>query len=812
MHQDLRFALRAAGRSPGFTLTAVATLAVGIGINATVFTVTNAVLFKGFPLVRDNDRILYLTTGRGCCASYPDFEDWRAQAKSFQAMALVHGMQKSFNDSGDFPETYITTDISADTFKVAGQKPILGRAFTHADETPGAAPVVILRYSFWERRYAKDPHILGHTVRINGEPTTIVGVMPRGFSFPQNQDLWMPLVPTADVLKRQNRDTWFVFGRLADGVSVKSATAEMETIGRRLAIAYPLTNQGPNLLPHVKKFHEFFIGPNSTTLYQAMLVAVGFVLLIACANLANLLLARAIGRTREISVRIALGAGRFRIIRQLMIESLLLSVAGGLAGWWIARWAVRMYALGVTGAMISDSIGGNWFDNVLDYTMDYQVFFYLVAISFATGILFGLAPAARLAKLDANAALKDGGRGATGGTRARHLSDLLVIAEMALAVVLLAGAGVMIRSFLKIYTADIGVKTENVLTAAFNLPKDRYPRPESQISFYDRLKTRLESVPGVESVAMASVLPTSGARRFPYELAGAEPVDERRRPTIPAVVVDPDYFKTLGAAVRAGRDFTDSDGVSGVPVAIVNRRFVSEYWSGEDPLGKRLRLFDATTPEAWLTVVGVAPDIVQNDSTRQAIDAVIYLPYRQQPSPNLWIFARTHVPPTSLANVFRREIQAVDSDLPTSLGPFSLAQYLAWNYQYRGISGALFLIFAAIALLLASLGLYAVIAHSVSQRTQEIGIRMAVGATTRDILQLIFRQGMFSLAMGLTIGLVASFAVNRVLKASLVQISPTDPITLVIASVALILAATLGCLIPARRAMHVDPVVALRHE
>ena len=474
--------------------------------------------------------------------------------------------------------------------------------------SPGAAPVVILRYSFWERRYAKDPHILGHTVRINGEPATIIGVMPRGFSFPQNQDLWMPLVPSANVMKRQNRDTWFVFGRLADGVSVKSATAEMETIGRRLAIAYPLTNQGPNLLPHVKSFDEFFIGPNSTTLYQAMLVAVGFVLLIACANLANLLLARAIGRTREISVRIALGAGRFRIIRQLLIESLMLSVAGGLAGWWIARWAVRIYALGVTGTMISDSIGGNWFDNVLDYTMDYQVFFYLVAISFATGILFGLAPAARLARLDANTALKDGGRGATGGTRARHLSDLLVIGEMALAVVLLAGAGVMIRSFLKIYTADIGVKTENVLAAAFNLPKDRYPRPESQISFYDRLKTRLESVPGVESVAAATDLPTAGARRFPYELAGAEPVDERRRPTVPAVVIAPDYFKTMGAPLRAGRDFTDSDGVSGAPAAIVNERFASQYWNGEDPLGKRLRLFNGTTPESWLTVVGVAPE------------------------------------------------------------------------------------------------------------------------------------------------------------------------------------------------------------
>ncbi len=809
---DIRLSFRTLIKNPGFTAVAVTMLALGIGVNVTVFTVTNAVLFRGFPLVHENDRILYITTGRGCCVSYPDFEDWRAQAKSFEGMAIVHGMQKSFNDSGDFPETYIATDVSADTFKVVGQKPILGRDFTHADETTGAAPVAILRYSFWDRRYGKDPAIIGHTVRINGALTTIIGVMPRGFSFPENQDLWLPLAPTEEDRKRQNRDTWFVFGRLAEGVTVKSARAEMETIGRRLAIAYPLTNQGQDLLPHVRNFHEFFIGANSTMIYEAMLAAVGFVLLIACANLANLLLARAMGRSREISVRIALGAGRWRIIRQLLIESMMLSAVGGVAGWWIAKWGVRIYTLAVTGVSISDGIAGNWFDNVLDYTMDYQVFAYLAAISAGTGILFGLAPASRLSKLDANAALKDGGRGATGGSRARRLSAVLVIAEMALAVVLLAGAGVMIRSFLNIYTADIGVKTENVLTALFSLPKDRYPRPEAQISFYDRVKTRLEAVPGVESISAANVLPTGSARRFPYELAGAEPVDERRRPAIPAIMVAPDYFRTLGAPVVAGREFTDFDGISGVPAAIVNERFASQYWPGEDPVGKRLRLFEGKTPEAWLTVVGVAPNIVQNDFTRQRIDALLYLPYREHPAANLWIFARTRVPPGSLANSFRREIQEIDSDLPTSLGPFSLAQYLAWNYQYRGVSGVLFLIFAAIALLLAAIGLYAVIAHSMSQRTQEIGIRMAVGATARDILKLALMQGILPLGIGLTIGLAASLAVNRVLKAELVQVSPADPITLVIASATLILAATLGCLIPARRAMRVDPVVALRHE
>jgi putative ABC transport system permease protein len=815
---DIRFGLRTLVKNPGFTAVAVAMLALGIGVNGTVFTVTNAVLFKGFPLVARNDRILYMTTGHGCCVSYPDFEDWRAQAKSFEGMAIVHGVQKSFSDGAGFPETCYTTEVSANTFSLVGRKPMLGRGFLPSDETPGAAGVAILRYGFFERRYGKDPAIVGRTVRINGVPTTVIGVMPQGFSFPQNEDLWVPLVPTPSVLKRENRDTWFVLGRMADGVTAESARAEMEIIGRRLGSAYPLTNQGQNRLPHVQNFHEFFIGPNATMIYEAMLGAVAFVLLIACANLANLMLARAIGRSREISVRIALGAGRWRIIRQLLIESVMLSGLGGVLGWWIAKLGVRIYALAASGPGLSDAIGGMWFDNVLDYTMDYRVFAYLIAISIGTGLLFGLAPALRLSKLDVNATLKDGGRGATGGGRSKNLSALLVTAEMALAIVLLAGAGVMIRSFLKIYTADMGVRPDNILIALLSLPAARYPNVQAQISFFDRLKARLEATPSVESVAIASALPSSRLGRLPYELAGAEPVDDRRRTTIASLVVGPDYFRTVGAAVLSGREFNRFDGASGVPVVIVNQRFASEHWPGEDALGKRLRFFNGKTApnggrkEDWLTVVGVVSNIVQNDITRQEFDPLVYMPYRQKPVASMWIFTRTRVAPGGLANTFRREVQAMDSDLPVSLGPSPLAAYLSWSYQYRGTSAVLFLIFAAIALLLASIGLYAVIAHSVSQRTQEIGVRMAVGATARDILKLVLLQGMLPLAIGLSIGLVASWGVNRVLKSQLVQVSPADPMTFVVASAVLIVAAMLGCLIPARRAMRVDPVVALRHD
>jgi putative ABC transport system permease protein len=314
---------------------AVMTLALGIGVNAMVFTVTKAALFAGFPLVDRNDRILYMTSWEGCCVSYPDFEDWRAQAKSFEGMALVHGASKILGDKSGFAESYESTEVSAGTFQLLGQRPMLGRDFTLSDETPGAPPVAILSYGFWERRYGKDPAIVGQMVRINGVPTAVIGIMTQGFSFPQKQDLWVPLMPAPDVRRRAARDTWFVFGRMAEGVTINSARAEMNAIGRRLESAYPLTNQG--FLPIVRNFREFFIGPNEIVLYRSMWGAVGFVLLIACANLANLMLARAIGKSREISVRIALGAGRWRIVRQLLIESMMLSGLGGILGWWIAK-------------------------------------------------------------------------------------------------------------------------------------------------------------------------------------------------------------------------------------------------------------------------------------------------------------------------------------------------------------------------------------------------------------------------------------------------------------------------------------------
>ncbi len=800
--KDIRYAARALRKNTGFTAVAVMTLALGIGVNATVFTVTKAALFAGFPLVKDNDRVLYLSSGRGCCLSYPDFEDWRAQAKSFEGMAIVYGSLKIVTDENGFAESYYATEVSADTFRIIGQRPFLGRDFNRSDDTPGAPPVAILTYGFWERRFGKDPAIVGRTMRMDGAPTSVIGIMPRGFSFPQKQDLWVPLVPTPEVRKRNIRDKWFAFGRLAAGATIGSARAEMETIGRRLGAAYPLTNQGRNLLPFVQTFNEFFFFGSENEVYWSMWGAVGFVLLIACANLANLMLARAIGRSREISLRMALGAGRWRIVRQLLIESLLLSGVGAVAGWWIAKWGVHAYEVGDRGPGMS-----SW--RILDYSMDYRVLGYVIAISIGTALLFGLTPSLRLSKLEVSAGLKDGGHGTTGGGRGKHLSALLVTGEIALAVVLLAGAGVMIRSFLNIYNADIGVRKADLLAMSVNLPQTRYPSAESRITFFDRVKGNLEAIPEVESVALANRVPTGGSSSFPYELAGAGPADEKHRPMLSALIVSPGYFRTMGAAMLSGREFNDFDGAAGVPAAIVNERFGARYWPGESPLGKRLRLFEGKKPGVWLTVVGVASNIAQNGAIRQ--DPLAYLAYRQNPTGNMEVVARTRVPSGRLVTAFRRGVRGIDSDLPV-LGPRTLDERLEVNYWSSGLYGVLFLILAAIALLLAAVGLYAVIAHSVTRRTQEMGIRMAIGATARDVRTLVVKQGMRPVGIGLLLGLAASFAVNRALKSFLVEVSPTDPAVLAFASATLILAAFLGCLIPARRAMRVDPVIALRHE
>ncbi len=803
MFKDIRFALRTLAANPGFTAVAIIALSLGIGVNAIMFTITNAVLFKGMPFDK-HDRVLYLATRNPKHAewiiglSYPDYLDWSA-AKSLHGVAAWSGTSANLSDNTGLPEQYQGSRITSNSFGLTGQKPILGRDFMPADAAPGAPPVAILTYGLWDRRYGKDPSILGKTARINAIPTTWIGVMPQNLQFPANGDLFLPMVPEGNFLKREWRGL-IAFGWMADGATLASTRSEVEGIAHNLSVAYPATNQ--EVVPRVLTYNEFFNGSQNTTLFLAMLGAVGFVLLIACANVANLLLARAVARSREISIRVALGAARWHIVRQLLIEALMLSIAAGIIGYLLSLWGMRIFE-----SEVRRYIPSGW----RDFSMDAKVFLYLILISLATGVLFGLAPALRLARLDVNSVLKDGSRGATGGGRGKYLSGLLVVAEMGLAVVLLTGAGLMIRSFVKVYRAPLGVDTSHVLTMRLFLPDAKYPHDPDEVAFHERLIPRLQAIAGVDSVAIATTLPTGGSREFPYELDGVPPPDPRRRPTVSSVIIGPDYFRVMTVPCLAGRVFNDADGVAGPAVVIVNQRFASKTWPNEDPLGKRLRIFDANAAGPWLSVIGVVPNIVQNDISPREIDPLIYLPYREKVARDVAIVAKTQLPPGNLTQAFRRAVQNVDSDMPV-YNLWTMDQRLERNYFFIRIIGVLFAIFAGIALLLASLGLYAVIAHSVNQRTQEIGIRMALGASAGDVSRLVFAHGMLQVAIGLALGLAGAIGLTRLLKSILVQVSPNDPGTFAAVAAILAFAAFLGCALPARRATRVDPLIALRHD
>jgi putative ABC transport system permease protein len=799
---DVRFGLRTLAKNPGFAAVAVIALALGIGVNATVFAIVNGA-FKKMPFI--SDRILFLFSrdlphGQpDLGVSYPDFLDWSAQSKSFEGMAVYTDGQSNVSDKSGMPTRYRVVSVTPNMFPLLGVQPVVGRDFRVEDGRRGAPLMAVLSDRIWTDRYGRNPTVLGTQIRINFVPATIIGVMSPDFHFPEDTDIWTQYPPDANSEKRESRGLG-VIGKLASGATQESATAEMNTIAHNLEAAYPATNKG--ITPRVRNFTEYNLGSDTETLLAAMMGAVSFVLLIACANVANMLLARAVGRSREISIRIALGAGRWRLIRQLLVESVMLSIAGGALGLLIAKWGIRLFDASVRGQIPS------W----IHFPIDYRSLAYLAAISIGTGILFGLAPALRLSRLDVNSSLKDGARGASGGSRGRYLSSVLVVGEMALAVILLAGAGLMIRSFVNVYTTKTGVNEKNVLVMRIQLPVAKYPKPEDQISFHDRLKTRVEALPGVAISCISITMPTGGSMDFPYEVEGRPPVDRKETPQA-VIMISPDYFRTMDVSLLRGRGFADSDTASVPGVAIVNQKFAEVTFPGDDAIGKRVRVFvnrdKKFTP--WLTIVGVAPNILQNNVTAHKFDPLIYVPYRQMPRDDMSLMARTTVPPLSLASAFRREVQALDEDMPL-YNVRTLEERLATNYWDQKVFGSLFGIFAAIALLLASIGLYAVIAHSVSQRTQEIGVRMALGASGTAILGLVLRQGMLQLGIGLLLGLAGAFAATRMLSSELQNVSTSDPVTFALTALTLGSAAVLGCLIPARRAMTVDPVIALRNE
>jgi predicted permease len=807
---DLRFAFRGLRRDRAFTLVAITTLALAISLNVTVFTVMDAILFRGAPLVKENDRLLFIQerypSGR-CCVSYADFEDWRAQTHVIEAMSFMADGGVPLRVRQVRSIDVFAFDVSTNLFGLLGVRPILGRDFRPADEVPGAAPVAILNYRLWESRFGKRADIAGLAVQINGSPATIVGVMPDGFDFPSQGDLWRPIAHTAALLQRGLTPGGFeVFGRLRDGASFEEARTELANINRRLETDYPATNH--NVFINLFTYSAQVAGENAPKIFGSLWAGACLVLLIACANLANLTLARTIGRSREFATRIALGAGRGRIIRHVLTQSILLAGAGGALGWWIAKWAVRTWAVTTFSPY-----------QVVDYSINSSTLAYLAATSAAVAILISIAPVSRVVRMGESGALRGDARGVTEGPRGRRLAGTLVAGQMALAIVLLSGAGVLVRSFVAIISAKTGVHDpEHILVGLLRLPADKYSSPDARRGYFDRLNTQLRIIPGVEQEALASNPPVGFGNVRTFEIEG-RPGEQDLGESAQFLSTGPDYFLLAGASPVSGRDFDDRDDAAALPVALVNESFAATFWPGEQPLGKRIRAIEQKNPGEWRTVVGVVPDIMQGDATRQRFKPLVYVPLRQEPpGRGAWFLVRTGVPPERVARDIRAEILKLDPDV--LLANFTtLKARFAFNrdsmdaeHSELAKQAAVSPVFALIALLLAAIGLYAVIAHSVSQRTKEIGVRMAIGADAEDIRRMVLRDGMWPVAIGMILGLAASLAVNRILQSQLVGVSSYDPITMAATPVVLIIVARLACQIPARRAMNVDPAVALRHD
>jgi predicted permease len=804
MLNDLKFALRVLWKNRAFTAVVIVTMALGIGANTAIFTIINAVMFKGMPFDNPGE-IAFISSNRGGI-SYPDFIDFREQGRSFKGLGAFNNLGADLSDGDTAAERVPGARLTANTFSLLGTRPLIGRDFTAEDERRGAAPVVLLSHGLWQARYAGDEGILGRTIRINLTEHTVIGVMPPDEAFPNATRLWVPLIPDAGLERRDQRGL-VVFGRLGDDVSYELARTELATLTQALVQSYPDTNKDieTNIAPYTDRGTQ---GEIRVILYS-LLGAVCFVLLIACANVASLLLSRAIRRTRETSIRTAMGASRWRVVRQLLVESVTLSVLGGVLG-------LGLGFLGVRWIDVATVPTGRpyW----LDFTMDFRVFGYFAAISIVTGILFGLAPALQISKANVNENLKEGGRSGGAGKRAGWMTSVLLVGQIGLTVVLLVGAGLMIRSFLISQQFDIGVETRDLLAVQVTLPPSRYPQPADRWAFHERLTERLDTLP-VESLTIASNAPAGGVFQQPFEIEGREMRDANNRlPLVHRMVVAPDYFEALDLVVGRGRGFSETDGTAGAQVAIVNEPFVARYFPDSEALGARFRLDPdlSRTPGApvvpWFTIVGVSPPVFQQSPQQDlSVQPTVYLPFRQEPLGTFTVLTRSRSGRDAVVAGIRNELRQADPDLPL-YNIRSMDEILAQrNWPYR-IFGTLFASFAIIALLISSVGIFAATAHGVGQRTQELGVRMALGAGGRDILWLVLRQGITRIAIGMVIGVLAAVGVSRVLVSVLVNTTATDPTTFI--SICLLLAAVtlLACFVPARRATRLDPVDALRTE
>ena len=798
MRNDLRFALRMIFSHRWFSLAVVATLALGIGLNTMVFTLINAVLFKPVP-VPGGARLVSIisrnqTMKEGFLRmSLPDFQDYRAQASCLESMEGAIDEEGVISENANPPQAYHLQRATSGIFSMLDANPIMGRGFVSSDDQPGAAPVLVIGYGVWKDRYGGAPNVIGRQVRVNMQPATIIGVMPQGYRFPSGVEMWMPLVPTPELLKRDNRRI-MAYGILKPGGNLLLAAGEFDGIARRLALQYPADK---DLGASVETFHQRYNGGGIRVVFLLMLAAVGFVLLIACADVANMMLSRALMRKREMSIRSALGATRWRVIRQLLMESVLLSTLGGLLGMGLAALGVRWFDFSTR------VVRPSW----IAFTMDYAVFGYFAALCIVSGLLFGIAPALRASRADVNEILKEGGR-SVGRHREGWLTSLLVVFQFALTLVLLTGAGIFVHSLIASFSINPSVPASQLTVARLVLPEERYKDTDARLRFYDQLLPRLRAIPGVSRVSIVSAAPGLGVGREQIELEHVPIDDPSHRPTVSLLAQSPGHFETIHLPLLAGRDFTAVDGAPLHAVAIITREAAGHFWPNQDPIGKRFRLYDdqKKTTE-WITVVGISANIVQELASNDP-RPLIFVPYRQEGWDSMSIMLESSHDPSAAV---RAAVQALDPELPLR-DVSSLSAALEDQTWFLRVFGKIFGSFAFIGLVMASVGIYAVIAHAAGRRTQEIGVRMALGATVQSILILVMKRGLWQIGFGLMLGLALAIPAARLMSAIPIGVSASDPIVFLIVATVLVSVGIIASWLPARRAAGLDPVKAIRYE
>ncbi len=802
--QDLRYGARMLLKNPGFTLIAVLTLALGIGANAAIFSVVNGVLLKPLPY-REPEQLIRVFERSRTQPKFPmsggNFQDYREQNSTLGGLALYTRQDLELSQD-DKPERLAALRVSAGFFELLGAQPLLGREFRREDELPDNNQVVILSHGLWQRRFNGDPNIVGRVISLSGRPFTVVGVAQQGLqhvggdyrSMPHGEsvDAWWPVA----LRPQAGRGAHFLnaVGRLKPGVSVAQAESDFNVIAERLAQQFPNSNQGWRIA--IQPLHEEIAGRARTTLL-ALLGAVFFVLLIACVNVANLLLARATAREREIAVRSAVGAGRRRIVRQLLTESLLLAMVGAAAGILLAQWAIDALR----------ALGQEQLPRLQAVNIDGRILLFTLGVTVVTGVLFGLAPALQAGQFNLNALLKEGGRG--GGQR-RRLRDALVVTEVALALALLTGAGLLIRSFWKLQQTDPGFNPERVLTASLTLPGARYGDAPNVASFQRQLLDRVTALPGVQSAGATSDLPWTGYDEnagFTIEGKTFPPNDG---PSARYHYVSSDYFRTIGVPLIAGRFFNADDRQDAQLALLINRSMAERYWPGESAVGKRLTFSSQPKEKDWYTIVGVVGDVKDFPHSPAAAPAFYWATTQLTPR-QLILAVRFSADPLNLIEAVRGEVRALDKDLPLADAQ-TLETIAATAVAGRRFTLWLVGFFALTAMALAAIGIYSVLSYLVAQRTREIGLRMALGAQLGNVLKLVIRQGMTLVLLGIASGMAAAFALTRLIKGLLFEVSATDPLAFALAAALLALVALLACYIPAWRATKVDPMVALRHE